>query len=119
MSDEVVRYDDVDFDISSEDLDKELEDFDLEGAKYEVWAIGYENNRISDIEVLLNTFNTAQEAVNFAYSVNTDFILFKLKDRSQKKLSKLDKFEIEVETVVTTEDETLNAGTIFRTELVV
>ena len=117
MKDNVIRYEEDDFDISSNDLDSEIGDFDLENAIYEVWALGYENGRISDIEVLLGSFDNPQKAGEFAYTVNKDLISAKVNDTDN--LSNIDTFEIEVETTVNTEDGCSNVGTIFRTELVV
>ena len=95
----------------------ELDEFDIaepitEVYTYEVWALSYDKqDQIRDTEVLLGSFDNPDKAVAFAKTVQLQDIL--------KQVTRLDEniayFNIEVETVVESEDEgTLNVGTIFR-----
>jgi len=114
MDEKVIIVEEEDFALSDDDLNDE---FSLEKPKYEVWALGYLHNQITDVEVLLKTFDEPDQAVVYAELVN----IADIKRAAHKtSLDNIDAFRIEVETVVLLEDGTYqNAGTIHYTELLV
>jgi hypothetical protein len=114
MENKPIRVEDEDFGLTTDDLDLE---FELEQPKYEVWALGYFHDQITDTEVLLKSFDNPDEAVCYSELVNKQDIL---RIANKKSVKDVDMFRIEVETVVMTEDGLYeNAGTIHYTELLV
>lgn len=93
-----------------------LDDFDAENAWYEVWAIGYDcDDELTGTEMLLGTFDDADDAVQFAAILTWADIRAEA-DGAEEFIKTSDMLSIEVETVVDCEDEdegTMNVGTIF------
>ena len=92
-----------------EDL-KELDDFEISPASYEVWVIGYTRFDIpTTFEYLVGSFINPDAAVDRAKS----FTLSSLPELDNEVSNKIAYFSIEVETVVIGS----NAGTIYKRSL--
>lgn len=84
---------------------------------YDVWAIGYVgDDNITDSELLLDTFENPDSAVNYAKSlVLADILDLAKEDNYTGPEPNIDYISIEVETVVPDEDGgTMNIGTIYK-----
>jgi hypothetical protein len=86
---------------------EDLEDFDLDAnVVYEIWAIGYDaDGDLTDKEFLIDEFNDPDEAIKKAEQADISEIA--------RQHTNVAYFSIEVETVVISDDETANAGTIY------
>lgn len=89
----------------------ELEDFDLQNAKYQIWLLGYNKDQeITDFEVFINEYDDPDKAVKYAK-------LFLDEERYKTLIVPEDVKYIEclVETVVEIEDEAddENVATLF------
>jgi hypothetical protein len=81
---------------------------------YEVWVIGYTGDHmVTDTEVLLNTFEDADKAVEYAKQLTLADII-RHPDVENAPIHEVDYLLIEVETVVEEEDCCANVGTIYR-----
>lgn len=101
-------------------ITEDLEDFDeTSEVIYEVWAIGYDrDDNITDAAIYLGSSKCPDEAINRAKNITLDDVL---KSSDTVSLTGVAYYSIEVETVVLLEDEddSVNAGTIWKDELVV
>ena len=79
---------------------------------YEVWTIGYDKDgNITDAEMLLETFEDPDEAVKYATEVKWSDI--RHLDDEDMFIDTSSMLTVEVETVVTDDDGSMNVGTIF------
>ena len=95
------------FDELLEDLN--LDDFDAKDAMYQVWILGYdENKNITDFEVMLNESKDAESMVEYAerYVEEERYGTMTFPDEVKY-------IEVLVETVVDLEDYDENVGTLF------
>jgi hypothetical protein len=84
-----------------------LDDFEPE-IFYEVWAVGYDlNDEQTDIECLLDYFTDPDAAVTFADSLE-------MSDLHISSKVPLGSVSIEIETVSTIDDDSINVGTIYK-----
>ena len=95
-----------------------LDDFDAQNAWYEVWAIGYEGEEVTDTEILLGSFEDPDSAVQYAAIIHLSDITKQMQEGilDEVSLDNVDCLSIEVETVVNCEGEeegTMNVGTIY------
>ena len=86
-----------------------LDDFDAKDATYQVWVLGYyENENITDFEVMVNESKDAESMVEYA----TNYV----EEERYGTMTFPDKvkyIEVLVETVVDLEDYDENVGTLF------
>lgn len=97
--------------IENYDEINELTDDILDPCTYEVWALGYdEYDYVTDAELLLGTFEDPDAAVQYAAIIT----FADIKEIEGAEVFKhCDMLSIEVETVVDTEDGSMNVGTVF------
>lgn len=87
---------------------------------YAVWAIGYNaESKITDTDMLLGEFADPDQAVAKAKTVTLADIVHQAaeEDDGSEPAEDIAYISVEVETVVETEDGTMNVGTIFKKEL--
>lgn len=87
---------------------------------YAVWAIGYDSeSKITDTDMLLGEFTDPDQAVAKAKTVTLADIVHQAaeEDDGSEPSEDIAYISVEVETVVETEDGTMNVGTIFKREL--
>lgn len=87
---------------------------------YAVWAIGYTaESKITDTDMLLGEFADPDQAVAKAKTVTLADIVHQAaeEDDGSEPAEDIAYISVEVETVVETEDGTMNVGTIFKKEL--
>ena len=96
-----------------------LEDFPQgSSAKYELWVIGYNLDDKPVSELFIYTFDTPEEALNKAETIDFKFI----EEQTEMSITdyylsnNLERISVEVETTVEDIDE-LSAGTIYKREL--
>ena len=94
-------------------IDSIEEDFDVDKATYEVWALGYDcDGEYAGTDLLLGTFEDPDDAVQYAAIITCQDIRYIEGHEIFIKTS--DMLSIEVETVATDEfGATMNVGTIF------
>jgi hypothetical protein len=83
---------------------------------YEVWALGYYDEGITDVELLLGTFEDPDAAVQYASIIQLADIEEHIRTEQLDEflLKDLSHISIEVETVIDTdEDESMNVGTVY------
>ena len=95
-------------DLITEEIDDLAEDT---AVSFEVWAIGYNADSITDVEMLVGTFTTPEEAIACADTLKLSEILI-------PGTAKVDRFSVEVETVIA-DPESVNIGTIFYRDVLV
>lgn len=87
---------------------------------YAVWAIGYDSeSKITDTDMLLGEYADPDQAVAKAKTVTLADIVHQAaeEDDGSEPSEDIAYISVEVETVVETEDGTMNVGTIFKREL--
>ena len=87
---------------------------------YEVWAVGYdEEDRVTDAELLIGTFDDPDLAESFARDTSTADVLCLAEDEEYNGFNAyVNTIHIEVETVISDDDNgTLNVGTIYKKTL--
>ena len=90
----------------------ELEDFIDAKVTYEVWALGYDcDGEFTGSDLLLGTFDDPDAAIQYAAIITWHDI--RHIEGYEKFIKTSDMLSIEVETVVDSEDGTMNVGTIF------
>ena len=82
---------------------------------YAVWAIGYnDNDEPTEAELLLASFDDPDTAIEFAEAVTlADIINSDDEDFIQETDYSVEYIRVEVETVVSTSEDSMNVGTIF------
>ena len=86
-----------------------LDDFDVKGATYQVWVLGYdENENITDFEVMVNESKDAESMVEYATNYVEEERYGTMTFPDEVKY-----IEVLVETVVDLEDYDENVGTLF------
>ena len=103
-----------DFDITG------IDDFETSAVTYAVWAIGYNiESQVTDVDMLLGEFADPDQAVAKAKTVTLADIVHQAaeEDDGSEPSEDIAYISVEVETVVETEDGTMNVGTIFKREL--
>lgn len=101
-------------DIDENDFPFPEEDMIGTGVWYEVWAIGYdENNRVTDTEVLLETFEDPGKAVEYAKALTLADIIRHPKVENAP-IHEIDSLLIEVETVIDDVHGTCNVDTVYQ-----
>ena len=96
-----------------------LEDFSQDSlAKYELWIIGYNLDDEPVSELFIYTFDTPEEALNKAETIDFKFIeeQIEMSITDYYLSNNLERISVEVETTVEDVDE-LSAGTIYKREL--
>lgn len=100
---------------------EDLEDFEEDTpVTYEVWAIGYDENRaVTDVDMWLTEFEDPDKAVEYAKQVTLADVIHQASknDSNAEAVVNIAYISIEVETVIADYDGTMNVGTIFRKEL--
>ena len=101
---------------------EDLDDFDeCASVTYEVWAIGYnEAGVINGTDMLMGEFDNPDEAVKCATNITLADIIYQAaeEDNGKGPTTQTSYITIEVETVVTDDDEgTMNVGTIYRRDV--
>ena len=82
---------------------------------YEVWAIGHdEEDKVTDAEMLLGTFEDPDLAVNYAKAITLADVVHMSADDEYEAENQVHHISIEVETVVHDDDGTMNIGTVYR-----
>jgi hypothetical protein len=84
---------------------------------YAVWAIGYDSeSKVTDTDMLLGEFTDPDQAVAKAKTVTLADIVHQAaeEDDGSEPSEDIAYISVEVETVVNTEDGTMNVGTIFK-----
>lgn len=101
-------------DIDEDDFPFPEEDICGTGIQYEVWAIGYdENSRVTDTEVLLETFDDHGKAVEYAKAITLADIIRHPKVENAP-IHEIDSLMIEVETVIDDVCGTCNVDTVYQ-----
>lgn len=93
----------------TKDLDSDLGDFELEQPIYQVWVIGYdENKQPAGLEVLVNEYRDPEKAVEYAkkYVFEERFMTLSIPDNVRN-------LGIEVEEVVNRDGVSEGVGSIF------
>lgn len=104
-------------------VNKLVEDIDIPEdvpVMYEVWAIGYdEEERITDAELLIGTFDDPDAAVSFARDTFTTDVLCLAEEEDYDGFTvAVNTIHIEVETVVSNDENgTMNIGAIYKKTL--
>ena len=107
------------------DLDGELIDTSVTTETiYEIWAIGYDDSDTpTGAELLICDFKDPDEAAEYAKALTLSEVLHRSTEEAGciifNNPPPADYISIEVETVVTGEEEYLNVGTIFRKKLLI
>lgn len=104
------------------DITEDLEDFaDDASVTYEVWTMGYnDNDMITDTEMFVASFVDPDEAVKCAKNLTLADIVQQasIEDNDKELLVNISYISVEVETVVTNDDEgSMNIGTIYKKEI--
>lgn len=98
-----------------EDLEENIEeeDTDLTDVRYEVWALGYDaNDRCTDVELLLGTYDNKEEAIEKVKSFNSlDDV--KKATSDDLELDEGDYVNIVVETITNNDPTNSNIDTVF------
>ena len=101
-------------DIDEDDFPFPEEDIIGTGCWYEVWVIGYdENNRVTDTEVLLKSFDDPGEAVEYAKNVTLADII-RHPNVESAPIHEIDSLLVEVETVIDDAYGTCNVDTVYQ-----
>ena len=104
------------------DITEDLEDFaDNASVTYEVWTMGYsDSDVITDTEMFVASFVDPDEAVRCAKNLTLADIVQQasVEDNDKELLVNISYISVEVETVVTNDDEgSMNIGTIYKKEI--
>jgi hypothetical protein len=82
---------------------------------YEVWAIGYdEEDKVTDAEMLLGTFDDPDMAVSYAKNLVLADVVNLAADDECDVTTEVHSISIEVETVVPGEEAPMNIGTVYK-----
>ena len=110
----------VEDDMEEEDLEDDIEEEDIDpiDARYEVWALGYDElDFCTDVELLLGTYDDREEAIKKAESFNSlDDVKKVMPD--DLKLDDGDYVNIIVETIKNDDPTNTNIDTVFLKALI-
>lgn len=103
-------------DINMEDLD-ELGDIPEGQVTYMICAIGYaEDQTVTDCELYFNELSDPDKAIELAKHLDIELLLQAVADQGQD-MSEVSYFQVEVETLIASEDGTENIDTIWENQI--
>lgn len=96
----------------------ELDDIEVNDVTYEVWAIGYDNDQLTNTEMFINEFKDPDDAVEYAKNLDISDVIHRSDFNESTPEGEINRISLEVETsVLDEEDSWVHVGTVYKRDL--